>query len=128
MDKISKFLMWSGIVLILVVGIIHVVDAPDSFDDAAYKGWLFYANGAAALLSAWGIYRGSRAWGWNFGFLIAAGSFVAYIVSRTVGLPQIPPEPDAWLEPLGVASLVAEGLFVLLFIKVALPCTCHKKS
>jgi len=41
--------------------------------------------------------------------------FTSDVSSRTVGLPGIPPEPDAWLEPWGLASLVVEGLFVILF-------------
>ncbi|MCU0651935.1 MAG: hypothetical protein MUC39_03225 [Candidatus Omnitrophica bacterium] len=40
-----------------------------------------------------------------------------YCLSRTVGLPQIPAEPEAWFEPLGVISLLAEGLFVLVLFK-----------
>ena len=110
-----RIFLWFGIVLILITGLIHVIDAPDSFNDAAYKGWLFYANGVSALIAAYSIYR-KHNWGWNLGLMIAAGSFISYVVSRTVGLPQIPAEPDAWLEPLGVVSLIAEGLFVAVFI------------
>ncbi len=102
---------WLGILLILATGIIHVIDAPDSFHDAAYKGWLFYANGAAAAVAAFGIFR-HRCWGWVFGLLIAVGSVIGYIASRTVGLPMIPAEPDAWFEPLGVAAMSAEIAFI----------------
>ncbi|MGD0336554.1 MAG: hypothetical protein ABSB18_05575 [Candidatus Omnitrophota bacterium] len=113
--KTGKMLFWAGVVLILSTGLIHLLDAPDSFHDALYKGWLFYANGIGALVAAYGIYRG-RLWGWGLGFFIVAASFISYCLSRTVGLPQIPAEPEAWFEPLGVASLIAEGLFVLVFI------------
>ncbi len=115
MSKMLGIFRWIGIVLILIIGLIHAIDAPDSFSDAIYKGWLFYANGVGAVIAAYGIYSKHK-WGWTLGFLIAAGSFVGYVVSRTVGLPQIPAEPDAWLEPLGVASLIAEGLFVTVFV------------
>ena len=110
-----RIFLWFGIVLILMIGLIHVIDAKDSFNDAVYKGWLFYANGVGALIAAYGIYR-KQHWGWNLGLLIATGSFIGYVMSRTVGLPQIPAEPDAWLEPLGVAALIAEVLFVAVFI------------
>ena len=116
MKHVPKIFMWTGIALILTIGLIHVIDAPESFEDAAYKSWLFYANGAGALVAAFGIYRSRQNWGWNLGLLIAACSLIGYIASRTVGLPQIPAEPDAWLEPLGVASLIAEGLFVAVFV------------
>ena len=106
---------WAGIVLIILVGLIHVVDAPDSFSEAAYKGLLFAANGLlGAALAAFGIYRGRR-WGWSLGALVAAGAFVGYVVSRTVGLPALGVD-DAWLEPLGVLSFVAEALFVGLYL------------
>ncbi len=115
MNKISIIFLRFGIVLILIIGLIHVIDAKDSFSDAIYKGWLFYANGVAASIAAWGIYR-KHIWGWNLGLMVAVGSFLGYVASRTVGLPYIPAETDAWLEPLGVTSLIAEGLFVVVFI------------
>jgi hypothetical protein len=40
---------------------------------------------------------------------------VGYVLSRTVGVPGLPAEPDAWLEPLGVASVVAEVVFLASF-------------
>jgi len=112
MRNIPRTIVWAGIALMLVTGIIHLIDAPDAFDEATYKGLLFVANGIGALIAAVGITRGARTWGWGLGLLVAAGAFVGYVASRTIGLPGIPAEPDAWLEPLGVVSLVAEGLVV----------------
>ncbi len=115
MTKPSKIFLWSGVVLILITGLMHVIDAQDSFNDAVYKGWLFYANGVVSLIAAYGIYRKHR-WGWNLGLMVAVGSFGGYTASRTVGLPFIPAVPGASLEPLGIGSLIAEGLFVAVFI------------
>lgn len=116
MTNNSKTVQWLGIVLILATGIIHVIEAPESFEEAAYKGWLFYANGLGALIAAAGIYT-KKMWGWNLGLVIALGSLIGYASSRTVGLPLIPAEPDEWFEPIGVASLIVEGLFVPVFAK-----------
>lgn len=113
MTKRTNLLIWVGIILIVLTGLIHFVDAPDSFDEATYKGVLFLANGAGALLAAAGIWAGKR-WGWTLGLLVAVGALAGYVASRTVGMPGIPAEPDAWFEPLGIASLVAEGLFSLV--------------
>jgi len=66
-----------------------------SFGNTPNKGLLFLANGIGAL--------------------VAGGAFLAYVLSRTVGLPGLPVEPDAWLEPLGGASLVAEAVFLAAF-------------
>lgn len=109
------FLQWIAIVAILVTGGIHLKEAHDAFGDAAYKGILFIANGLGALAGTVGILL-RRDWGWWLGLAVAAGAMVAYILSRTVGLPQLPAEPDAWLEPSGVASLVAEGMFIVAFL------------
>ncbi|MEZ4860658.1 MAG: hypothetical protein R3C14_05100 [Caldilineaceae bacterium] len=114
-NQTSKVLVWSAIAFIIITGLVHLIDAGDAMGEAAYKGLLFYANGLAALVAAYGIYRGERSWGWHFGALIAAATIVGYVASRTVGLPQIPAEPDEWLEPLGVVSLLAEGLFLVVY-------------
>jgi hypothetical protein len=112
----STTLKWLAIAAIIATGFIHLSEARDAFTDAAYKGLLFVANGVGALVAAVGIYRDRQAWGWWLGLFVAAGAFSGYLLSRTVGLPGLPPEPDAWLEPMGVASLVVEGLFIVLFV------------
>jgi len=106
-------LQGAGIALILVTGAIHFIDAPSSFGDATYKGLLFLANGVAAVVAAFGIYRGERSWGWGLGVLVAGGALVGYIISRAVGLPGL--APDTWLEPLGILSLMVEAAFIVLF-------------
>ena len=106
----------AGIALILATGVIHLIDAPSSFGDATYKGLLFVANGVGAVVAALGIYRGARSWGWGLGAVVAAGAFVGYGISRTVGLPGLP--PDVWLEPLGVLSLIVEAAFLVVFFLV----------
>jgi hypothetical protein len=112
----SPTVKWLAIAAILGVGLIHLLEARDAFGDATYKGLLFVANGAGALIAAFGVYRNRQVVGWLLGLLIAGGAGLAYVASRTVGLPGLPAEPDAWLEPMGVASLVCESLFVILFV------------
>jgi len=113
MPSNSKLISWAGIALIIAVGLIHLIGAPDSFDDATYKGILFLANGVGALIAAYGIGSGKR-WGWVLGLLVAAGALAGYVASRTIGMPGLPAEPDAWLEPMGVLSMLTEGLFSAL--------------
>ena len=111
----SPTVKWLAIAAILATGFIHAVEARDAFGDAAYKGLLFIGNGAGALAAAIGIYRDQRALGWLLGLLVAGGAILAHVASRTIGLPGLPAEPDAWLEPMGVASLLCETIFVILF-------------
>ena len=116
MTTSSTALKWFAIAAIVATGLINLREAPDAFGEATYKGLLFVANGVFGLVAAMGVYRDRPAWGWWLGLLVAGGAFVGYVLSRTVGLPSLPAEPDAWLEPMGVASLIAEGLFVVLFL------------
>lgn len=108
----SEILLGAAIVLILVTGLIHLVEAPENYEEAAYKGILFALNGIGALVAAVGIYRGSRTWGWGLGLVVAGGALVTYVISRTIGLPMIGVD-DEWLEPLGVLSLIVEVAFVV---------------
>jgi hypothetical protein len=102
------------VALIAIVGLIHLVDAPDSMTESATKGLFFYANCFGAIVAAVGIFL-HRRWGWALGILVATGAFIGYIVSRTVGIFGLP--PDVWMEPLGIASLVVEALFVAVALR-----------
>ena len=82
----------AGMVLILIVGLIHLIDMPSSWDDATYKGVLFALNAGAAIVAAFGIFGGARAWGWGLALPAAAGALVMYVISRSVGLPGLPPD------------------------------------
>ncbi|MEP7177237.1 MAG: hypothetical protein ABI860_11875 [Gemmatimonadales bacterium] len=115
MTTSTRNLTLIAVVAIVVTALIHLVDARDAFGEASYKGWLFVANGVGGLVAAVGVLRDRDDWGWLLGALVAGGAFVGYVLSRTVGLPGLPAEPDAWLEPLGVASLVAEAVFLVAF-------------
>jgi uncharacterized membrane protein YfcA len=109
--RVSERVKWAGIVLIVLVGLVHLVESPEYFEFATYLGLSFVANTLSSLLAAVGIYRHQR-WGWILGLLIAALSFVLYVISRSVGLPGLPHKE--WLEPTGIVSVLAEVLFVVL--------------
>jgi hypothetical protein len=110
-----------AVVAILTVGLIHLGMARDAWGNATYEGLLFIANGVGALVAAVGVHRDRAGWGWLLGALVAGGALVAYVISRTVGLPGLPAEPDAWLEPLGVVSVVAELVFLFSAARARLP-------
>ncbi|MBA3473031.1 MAG: hypothetical protein H0T57_07345 [Rubrobacter sp.] len=99
-----------GVVLISLVGLIHLLVTPEYFEFAAYLGLLMLANFVGSIVSAVGIYQG-REWGWWLGVVIAGGAFLAYIESRTLGLPGLP-SWEPFTEPPGLISLVVEAAFV----------------
>jgi hypothetical protein len=99
-----------GIALISLTGLIHLLVTPEYYGFAAYLGLLMLANLAGSVVSAVGIYQGKE-WGWWLGVVVAGGAFLAYIVSRTLGLPGLP-SSEPFMEPPGLLSLVVEAIFV----------------
>ena len=100
----------AGVALISLTGLIHLLVTPEYFGFAAYLGLLIFANFAGSMVSAVGIYQG-REWGWWLGVVMAAGAFLAYIESRTLGLPGLP-SWEPFTEPPGLLSLGVEAAFV----------------
>jgi hypothetical protein len=113
--RVSAILKLIAILLIVAVALIHLDFAAPLLRFVLYIGVLFIANFVGSLVSAVGIYWDWLG-GWVLGVLVAGGSFVGYVVSRLVGLPGFEMAVGAWLNPLGILSLVAEALFVALFV------------
>jgi hypothetical protein len=109
----------AGILLILAVGLIHLVEAPEHFEAAAYLGVAFVVNFAGSLVAAAGIYRGAPNWGWLLGAWIAGGAFAAYLVSRAIGLAGFEEAVGDWADPVGSFSLIIEGLYLAGYFSVA---------
>ena len=55
---------------------------------------------------------------WAAAALLPLGAALAFVVSRTVGLPQGADDIGNWTEPLGLASLFVEGCLVVLSARV----------
>ena len=106
-----------AVALIVALGLIHLVIAPDYFAEAPYESMLFAASGIAAFVAAVGIHRGSKTWGWGLGLLVASSAMVMYVASHTVGLPGLSVD-STWFEPIGVLSLIVEGSYVVLALKL----------
>jgi hypothetical protein len=111
-QRISKL---AAIVLIVVVGLSHLIGAPQHYRVAPYIGVGFVANFVGALVAAVGIYRDVM-WGWLLGALVAGGALIMYVVSRSVGLPGFEHAVGRWSGPLGTLSLVVEALFITVFL------------
>ncbi len=107
----SKFLFWYGIVLILEIGFLHILTAQAEYEEAAYMGYLFAANFFGSLIAAFGIYH-KQFWGWMLGLIIAVGSMLGYVWSRTLGMPDM--NVEEWFSPYGIVSMTVEGVFIIL--------------
>ncbi len=117
--KIPRALKAAGILLVIATGLIHLVAAPEHYEEATYIGVLFSANFLGALLAALGIYR-DELWGWWLGAAVAGGALAMFLLSRMAGLPGLEEHVGLWIgdsveDYLGLPSLILEASFVALF-------------
>jgi hypothetical protein len=114
-DAIARTL---AVVGLAGVALIHVLDAHDTFVSSQYKGWLYVGLIAGCVVSGAMLVRRSDTRAWAASLLLPLGAFVAFIYSRTVGLPGGADDIGNWWEPLGLSSLFVEGALVALAANV----------
>jgi len=110
-DLVARTVTTLGLV---VIALIHILELPDTLGDEGYVGGLFIAAIVSSLLLAAILTRtdDSRVW-------IATGGFaglvlIAFLFSRTTGLPGFTDYKGVWDESSGLESMVVEGLVVLV--------------
>jgi hypothetical protein len=96
------------------VALIHVLDAHDTFVATPYKGWLYVGLIVGCLATAAVLVRRNDRRAWLTALLFPLGSLVAYVISRTVGLPNSADDIGNWWEPLGMSSLFVECAVIAL--------------
>jgi hypothetical protein len=97
----------------------HVPVTPVHLAEARYIGVLFLALTVVLLLGATALLVGDSAITYAVLAASCALAVTAYVVSRTVGLPEIGDDVGHWFEPLGVVSVLGE-LGVVALAGVAL--------
>lgn len=127
-----------GALLALAVSAVHIADQGGMtvFASPDWMGWgyrLIEAGGvvtAAALLlgplapparsarPSWAAL--ARQLGWAAGALLGAGPFLAYVVSRTVGMPGDARDVGNWGHWAGTVSLLVEAALVALSVSMLL--------
>jgi hypothetical protein len=78
----------SAVIGLAGIALIHVLDAPGHFaGPASYIGWMYVALIIGCLGVAGALIRSSDGRAWTAAALMAVGPIVAFLLSRTVGLP-----------------------------------------
>jgi hypothetical protein len=92
---------------------IHIALVPDHLREAPYAGVLFIALSASALvLAILLVFRGDLVV-WTMSAALVLSALLAYIASRSIGLPSLEDDVGDWLNPLGIAALGVEAVAVL---------------
>jgi len=117
--RVNPALAWTGALLTLGVAWIHVVDQgglPGS-KSPSYVGWGYWALELVAVLVAAALIlkpTRNQITTWLVAAGVAAGPIAGYVLSRGPGLPGYTDDRGVWTEPIGLLSLVVEGLLLLL--------------
>ena len=113
LHRLDSPLRWVGVVLLLVTVATHVPLIPEHLEEAAYVGVLFTALSVVSLVLAVLLVRWDTPLVWAASGVTTLLAAVAFLASRTVGLPQIRDDIGNWTEPLGFPAVAAEVLMTL---------------
>jgi hypothetical protein len=107
-------LRYPAAVLAVVAGLAHVPVTPEHLNEAPYIGVLFMVltTVCVVLAAALLVWDSPVVWASLGGACLLA--VVAFVLSRTVGLPLIADDIGNWSERLGVVSVLTEAGVVIL--------------
>ena len=109
----------AAIVGLLGIAVTHVAELGDKLEEPAvrYQAYLFIALIAGCVALALVARRvPERPW-WTGVLAVSVLPFIAYVISRTVGLPGGQDDIGAWGEPAGIASLVFEAVTAIIAVR-----------
>ena len=101
---------WPAAAALSATAAIHITLVPEHLREAPYAGGLFIALSAAALASAIVLAATDHELAWMGASAISIGALVAYLVSRSVGLPSMSDDIGDWANALGMAAGACEAL------------------
>ena len=108
----------AGVACLAGIAATHLADLPDKLREAHYMAALFCGLIISSLVLAAALLAGVRTReAWRAGAVLAALTIVGYVLSRSVGLPQLADHVGMWWDPWGVASLVCEAALIALAVR-----------
>jgi hypothetical protein len=117
-----------GALLAVAIAAVHVADqgGVTVLNSPAWIGWGYRLIEVGGVLTALVLLVPRPAWlgpawlGWAAGVLLGTGPFIAYLASRTVGVPGDPGDLGNWGYWVGTVSLAVEAALVVLSVSVLL--------
>jgi hypothetical protein len=103
-----------GVAAVLAIGMIHILDAVGTYHGNRWIFWAYIAVIVASVPVALVLLHSTSPLAWVAAAAVAAGPFVGYLWSRTVGLPGDAPDVGNWLCTLGMAALFVETSLLAL--------------
>jgi hypothetical protein len=116
----------AGAMLALAVAAVHVADqgGVTALTSPTWIGWGYRVIEVGGVLTALALLLPRPAWlgpawaGWAAGVLLGAGPFIAYVLSRSVGVPGDHGDVGNWGYWVGTVSLFIEAALVALSVSM----------
>jgi hypothetical protein len=100
----------AAVLALLVTAGTHVPLVREHLEEAPYVGWLFIGLAAGSVLLALALWIRDAPLVWVASGMLASAAVLAFLVSRTAGLPGIGDDIGNWTEPLSYPALAAEAI------------------
>jgi hypothetical protein len=115
-----------GALLALAVTAVHIADQGGitAFNTPDWIGWGYRVIEVGGVATALTLLLPRPRWmgpawlGWAAGVLLGTGPFVAYILSRSVGVPGDPGDVGNWGYWVGTVSLFIEAALIMLSVSM----------
>ena len=105
-----------GAAAVLGIGLIHILDASSTYHSTRWIFWAYMALIVATVPVALMLLHWSSRLAWAAAAGVAAGPLLAYLWSRSIGLPGDRPDVGNWLYTLGMVALFTESSLVALSV------------
>jgi hypothetical protein len=96
------------------IAVVHILAVPEGFAATFYVGLLFCLSVVACLVLAAAVATTGDARATELAGALAALMLLLYVISRWVGLPAFTDDKGLWDEPIGLLSMVFEGLVICM--------------
>lgn len=95
------------------MAVAHIPVAKQHLSEAPYIGIGFVLLTIAGLMLVQLLLNRDTVAVWTAALVVSALALLGYLLSRTVGLPQITDDIGNWSDPLGVVAIVSETVLLL---------------
>ena len=114
MHVTSSRSQWCASFLLVVAAAAHIPLIQDHLKEAPYVGWGFILLSVTCLVLAVAMLFLESPGVWLLSGAVCLAAVMAFLASRTVGLPQIGDDVGNWTDPMGFPAVTSEVLMTAL--------------
>lgn len=103
-------LRWPLAFALAVAGGAHIPVTGEHLREAPYMGWLFVVLAAACAFLAVAALLHDAAAVYVLSIITCGAAVLGYAATRLIAFPMLADDVGNWLEPLGIVSIVSEGI------------------